>query len=137
LGHNHAASYWLPFFWGFDPAEYKEFIDLCLCAKTLDASSDPMLNTVEEEFLAKRWNWCNGTFEDYIKNQIFYQAPRSPVTVSLSLVHSAMYILWQIVDEAVAAREKSVRTGKIPPSKDLRHLHPRIAVTSAVKAVGW
>jgi hypothetical protein len=82
---RYARTFWLPFLWGFQPSEFKEFLDACGdVAKLLDEiESDPHapsskhsdLDNVYKKFDSKRWSWWKNEtitqkLREYISNRI-------------------------------------------------------------------
>jgi hypothetical protein len=43
LGANHAILYWIPFFWGYDPALYRQFLFTCREIQQAHDAGDPEL----------------------------------------------------------------------------------------------
>jgi hypothetical protein len=68
LSVTYAKYYWLPFFWGFEPAEFQKLLDDCAgMARALKAAGSPStpppggpFDTLATAFLAESWGWADG-----------------------------------------------------------------------------
>lgn len=77
LKSTYTKYYWLPFFWGIDPREFREFLDACFeMMKALVAAGSPSkpppagdFNRLAEEFLKREWAWAGGrTIAKYLND---------------------------------------------------------------------
>lgn len=64
LGHSdglliasHCKMWWLPYLWGFDPAEHRALVRLCR-DWVESAGDDEKMAEIEAKLDATRWNWC-------------------------------------------------------------------------------
>jgi pimeloyl-ACP methyl ester carboxylesterase len=66
LTRDHAARFWLPFFWDIDPAEYWKLLDTCRRYTEADEKSDwKSLALIEGHLRADvTWNWIDGALWD-------------------------------------------------------------------------
>jgi hypothetical protein len=70
---EHARRFWLPFFWGYIPAEYAEFLDLCECGAEYLEQHDLQnwREKVRRSFATWTWNWSGGcTLAQYVENML-------------------------------------------------------------------
>lgn len=147
VGSGYAETFWLPFLWGIEPAEYHDFIQYCKLAGGLEREwsskaraagyIDPRLVKVENEFRRKSWQWCSGSFGAYVEQEVHSRYPVSgePLNQSVSL---AVRGTWQSVVLALEAwqvREERFRDG-LPGDSEMEGriawLNPRKAVRRAV-----
>jgi hypothetical protein len=147
VGSGYAEVFWLPFMWGIDPNEYKDFLELCNLAAGLErewSSSaragghvDPRLVNIETLLLARSWKWSGGKFGDFLAQEVVSRYPLTgqPLQQSVGL---AVRGVWQSVMQALEARqtrENRFRQGlPTDPVVDtaVRCLDPREAVRRAV-----
>ncbi|HEY0557570.1 MAG TPA: alpha/beta hydrolase, partial [Thermoanaerobaculia bacterium] len=57
VGNGHSANLWLPYFWGFPPEEYFDFIERCLLLDEMASQDVVNLRQAEEDFYARSWSW--------------------------------------------------------------------------------
>ena len=130
IGRNHAATYWLPFFWDIEPPEYGHFLDLCLTLADLEDENDwANLTIVEEELLEWEWKWAEGSLEKFIGSQLFVRMS-SKFPYPDAIVPRVLRLMWRAVREAKEAQRQNGSD-----VQKLKRLNPRIAVTFAVDAV--
>jgi hypothetical protein len=68
LSVTYAKYYWLPFFWGFEPAEFQKLLDDCAgMARALKAAGSPStpppggrFDELATKFLGDAWGWADG-----------------------------------------------------------------------------
>jgi hypothetical protein len=68
LSITSAKYLWLPFFWGFEPAEFQALLDDCAeMFRALKAAGSPLtpppggpFDTLATQFLGKEWGWAGG-----------------------------------------------------------------------------
>jgi pimeloyl-ACP methyl ester carboxylesterase len=113
VGSGYAETFWLPYLWGIDPREYQQFLLFCKTAAGLEHSwsaaarsqgiEDPRLIDVERQLLQADWRWCNGSFEDYVLQEV--KSKKSGTVEDLNqLAAIAARGVWQVIHMAVAAR---------------------------------
>lgn len=75
LKSTYAKYYWLPFFWGIDPSEFREFLDACftMMKALVDAGSSSAstpggeFDNLADIFLKRSWGWTGGhTIPEYL-----------------------------------------------------------------------
>jgi len=113
VGTGYAEAFWLLFFWGIEPPEYAEFIDLCNAAAGLEREwstvsraaghEDPRLIEIKARLRNRIWRWCSGTFGDYVAQEVQSRFPTSgePLQFSVGL---AITGTWQLVRQGMEAR---------------------------------
>jgi hypothetical protein len=77
LTATYTKYYWLPFFWGIAPSEFREFLDACReVMSAFAAAGSPEgpppggdFNTQTEAFLERTWRWADGTLPQYLVNR--------------------------------------------------------------------
>jgi hypothetical protein len=68
LKATYVKYFWLPFFWGIDPGEFREFLDDCFAMMgALAAAGSPNVappsgefDLLAEAFLKRQWGWAGG-----------------------------------------------------------------------------
>jgi pimeloyl-ACP methyl ester carboxylesterase len=80
VGSGYAEVFWLPYLWNIPPREYQEFLLLCKAAAGLERPwsakaraagiIDPRLVAVEKKLLAANWTWSNGSFANYVLQEV-------------------------------------------------------------------
>jgi pimeloyl-ACP methyl ester carboxylesterase len=157
LGHSdtfvssgYAETFWLPFLWGIDPAEYADFVRLCNLAASLErewsAKSraaghiDGRLVAIEKQLRSRNWKFTNGSFETFVLDEILSRYPRPGDTAELDrLIASAIRGTWLAVMEAMRARQERddrQRNGLPRDSgaeEPIAWLNPIFAIRRAVK----
>jgi hypothetical protein len=120
LGHSdhfltigHADSFWLPFFWGIEPCEYQEWLDLCDDAantEDLQGPNSPALRLHEKWLRTTPWRWSQGTLEDYIRPRLLEHmanlALRRSESEIVELENAAVRLIWKEVGNARRARDR-------------------------------
>jgi hypothetical protein len=157
LGHSdtfvnsgYAETFWLPFLWGIDPAEYADFIRFCNLAASLEREWTPVsrrvghvdsrLIKIEKELRGRSWKFTNGTFEDFVLAEVLSRYPKPAKTDELeSLMASAVHGTWLAVMEGMKARqerEERRRSGQqrnLVAEDAIAWLNPFLAVRRAVQ----
>lgn len=113
VGTGYAEAFWLLFFWGIEPPEYAEFIDLCNAAAGLEREwsavyrkkghVDARLVKIEAQLHTRTWRWCGGTFGDYVAQEVQGRFPASGASLQES-VRLAIQGTWQLVRQGMEAR---------------------------------
>ncbi|MGB7283340.1 MAG: hypothetical protein WBE13_13840 [Candidatus Acidiferrum sp.] len=113
VGSGYSEAFWLPYLWGIEPAEYQQFRLACKLAAGLErpwssgaraqGHVDPRLIEVENKLLASNWRWCNGTFAQYVEQEV---ASKRNVTGQelQQLTALAARGVWQVIHLAAQAR---------------------------------
>lgn len=137
LGHSdtflggHAARFWLPFLWHFDPVEYGDLLDCCEAASEAYANSqDHELKVAEDELLNSAWEWAHGTLISRLRD-VVKQDPKLGTREPEELTGRASRLFWQILDRGRAAAE----SGEEQEKKWIVYLHPSRALAAAVHEV--
>jgi len=126
-----AAYFWLPFLWNIAPAEYSEFLELCLAAEQHFQDRDWVpLRTTEEELLYSEWRWTGGTtLEAYIRRHLAVH-PHSG-TIATPVVAQVLRKVWQ--DFAAGCHAYHDRGAGW--ERQLAVLNPAVAIVRAVDAI--
>jgi pimeloyl-ACP methyl ester carboxylesterase len=134
LGPGHARRLWLPYFWGYAPREFDEFVRLCWKAAYL--KQEELLNElapVEAELRARAWTWTSGTIEAYISRYLDKLANKSAKRAKAIAAHRD-----KIIDETIGFSYVAVTDAALESQKDddvspqvASALHPLIAITRA------
>jgi pimeloyl-ACP methyl ester carboxylesterase len=84
LKSTYAKYYWLPFFWGIDPCEFREFLNACfemmkaLANAGLPSEPPPAgdFNRFARTFLTRKWAWAGGsTIPTYLSDAGWFVTP--------------------------------------------------------------
>jgi hypothetical protein len=134
VGHSHAQTFWLPYLWNIEPAEYEDFLELCTVAAELEAEQDfRKLAVIESELREKHWYWASSTLPKFIEEEI-YSRKRFPRRTRKTqnriddLVDAAVRLVWRTIDDA-----KHAQTPEDDPK--LTCLYPKIAVFRAIDTI--
>lgn len=113
VGSGYAETFWLPYLWGIEPNEYQQFLLYCKTAAGLERSwsagaralgyVDPRLTAVENKLLGAEWRWCNGSFRDYVRQEVGSKKNCSEAEQQ-QLTALAARGVWQVIHLAVRAR---------------------------------
>jgi pimeloyl-ACP methyl ester carboxylesterase len=74
VGSGHSANLWLPYFWGFPPGEYSEFVETCLRLAEMEHRGEWLgMKQEEKEFRARGWSWSKRdhvvvNLDEYVKS---------------------------------------------------------------------
>ena len=113
VGSGYAEAFWLPYLWGIEPEEYQQFRLSCKLAAGLErpwsagaraqGHVDPRLIAVENKLLGSSWRWCNGSFAQYVQQEV---ASKKNVTGQEldQLTALAARGVWQVIHLAAQAR---------------------------------
>ncbi|HEX4965932.1 MAG TPA: hypothetical protein VF173_34300 [Thermoanaerobaculia bacterium] len=140
VGKGHSANLWLPYFWGFPPEEYAEFIETCLRLVRMEECDELNLAVEEEAFHARGWSWTRRgrdvmSLGDYVAGTIVYSLKRQkrsadPASVAI-ISDRAVRLIWGIIGEAIEERRKPAAEQR---EDIVRRLHPQFAITAAIDA---
>jgi pimeloyl-ACP methyl ester carboxylesterase len=131
LSANHAILYWIPFFWGYDPAVYRQF--LFLCVTTQENFDNGHQTVAEERYKAMRlssWGqYPAETMDETILEWFgtkFHRIPNNEELDTVALVSLNLIIRGQAAmdDENAPNRDKWIR-----------YLNPSVAIQQAFKRV--
>lgn len=133
---GQAITFWLPYLWGIEPAEYSEFKRMCAEASQ-DSIDRARVAAKQDELLRSVWKWCDGSLLALVKDQII-QRRRIDRQADLSFgelqERSAMAI-----DLAAIILTEAIQAALLPETDGtgqmLRYLMPRFAVLAAVQQV--
>lgn len=147
VGTGYAEVFWLPFLWGIDPTDYKEFIDYCNAAAGFEREwskqtrgkghVDPRLLTIEEKLRNRTWRW-SGPFGAYVEQEVLSRFPgtHEELQDSVSLAIRGTWLNVISALEAHQARADRIRKTLPPDSKAdeaIAYLNPHLAVRRAVE----
>ena len=131
LGGAHAARFWLPFLWGFDPKEYGDLLDCCeSAADAFENHNQNALQVAEDELLHTEWKWGNGELFDYMKSIVKTDknlGNRDPVEI----IGRANRLFWQIIERG----RRAAISGKRSDERWKVFLRPEQAASEAIKQV--
>jgi hypothetical protein len=138
LGLLHAHKLWLPFLWGYTPAEFDEWLELCWDAARLAREERWVdLDSTLLTLASREWTWCGGRrLEVYLLENIEQAARRagasSPSGAQLKqAVDTALHRVCERVDDA----HRESWQGGVRNLTLIRSLHPPIAIVSVVGTV--
>jgi pimeloyl-ACP methyl ester carboxylesterase len=115
IGHSdhfltigHAESFWLPFFWGIEPCEYQDWLDLCQKASEAEEEyglASPDLRRCETWLRTTSWQWCDGeTLEQYVHGRTLAHVAnlnsRWSEAEIADLEKAAIRLLWKEAEDA-------------------------------------
>jgi pimeloyl-ACP methyl ester carboxylesterase len=138
VGSGHSANLWLPYFWGFSPEEYSEFIETCLRLDEMEGHDVLNLRQEEEALRERGWSWTRKghdtmSLSGYIESNVAEylrqhnrQADMDKVGIFRDL---AIQSLWAIVGEAIEERRKPAAERQ---DDIVLRLHPKIAISAAI-----
>ena len=121
IGHSdhfltigHALSFWLPYFWGIEPCEYQDWLDLCQEASEAEEQFGPVsrdLIRYENWISSTSWQWCDGlTLEKYVRAEALLRAANLNSRWSEAeiddLEKAAIRLLWKEVRDARKAHHE-------------------------------
>jgi pimeloyl-ACP methyl ester carboxylesterase len=138
VGSVHSANLWLPYFWGFPPEEYCEFIEACLRLDEMEGRDALNLRQEEEAFRGRGWSWTRRGREamrlsEYVESSIAEYLRRHNRQADLDKVEIfrdlAIQSLWVIVSEAIEERRKQAAGRR---DDIVLRLHPKIAISAAI-----
>lgn len=131
VGVGHAEAYWLPYLWNIDPCEFRDFLQWCSLAATLEAENDwPKLAIVESELRQRKWAWAGMTLEQCVEQQLRLMIDGFDDEEVADLVSRSVRLVWQAIS---MADEEQHRDDKNPVRA--KRLYPRAAVTAACKVI--
>jgi hypothetical protein len=133
LGPDHAHVLWLPFLWGFVPAEFEHFVTVC-CAHVhyRERGSPEQIADFDLELRTNNWSWYAGTLEQCISSYLEKRVSAAPTeTIDQALViDRAISHLALTVHDALHEKMK-------PEGRDedvIVALHPWIGLRRAIEA---
>ncbi|HYX25315.1 MAG TPA: hypothetical protein VFC23_14260, partial [Thermoanaerobaculia bacterium] len=139
VGNGHAANLWLPYFWGFPPKEYADFIETCLdLVKKENLGDWPNLKRAEEAFRERGWSWTRRdhdilSLSEYVESSVAEYLRRHGRQADLGKVgifrDLAIQSLWGIIGEAIEERRKPAAERR---EDIVLRLHPNLAISDAV-----
>jgi len=128
---SYAASFWLPFLWRIEPAEYASFLELCVLAEHHHEEGNwAKYSVVEQELLDREWGWAdNLSLRDYIAQAVkHYPNQRLTVPAPFGQIVSKMW--HDVVMASRAHQERGVGW-----ETAIRSLNPTMAVLGSVDAL--
>jgi pimeloyl-ACP methyl ester carboxylesterase len=132
IGPAHAALYWLPFLWGYEPGEFVTFLDLCQRAyDAFTAKSYTNVARLHKQLHQATWGG-EGTLEHNVKIEIELRFPVGASTeVEPLKVDEVVRNVWILVARARKAVNDPPDT---PGRKDaLLRLRPTLAIDYAIE----
>lgn len=113
VGSGYAEAFWLPYLWGIEPEEYQQLRLSCKLAAGLErpwsagaraqGHVDARLIAVENKLLASNWRWCNGSFAQYIQQEVASKKNVAGPELD-QLTALAARGVWQVIHLAAQAR---------------------------------
>jgi pimeloyl-ACP methyl ester carboxylesterase len=143
VGSGHCGSLWLPYFWGFPPEEYADFIEACLALAESESNGDIVNKEYKEKaFRERAWTWTRSgdaslPLIEYVEKGIgLYRTdeglpPLDPSTIQNHRAR-AIRLVWRLVQEAIEERRLPVAKRR---EDILRWLHPLLAIRAAIQGV--
>jgi len=138
-GTGHAATFWLPFLWNIDDAEYSDLLEACHLASELKRQKDQVgLRVMEEFFTTKLWDWADTqTVVGFIESQLLarqeLQQGQQLTPATKDIVYRALVCFWDVITDATKTKDRSPQD---PKSKhQMLSLYPRIAVAKALDSI--
>jgi pimeloyl-ACP methyl ester carboxylesterase len=134
VGRGHTETFWLPFLWNIDGAEYRHFLEMCRLAADLTKARDwQRLEPVERALTETRWDWADGeTLAEFVERQVraeFGSVSKGRLPADLAgTVSRVIANLWETVADATDKR-------RTESGENLAVLFPRIAVAKAVDSI--
>ncbi len=126
VGKAHGAIFWLPFFWGYDPAQYRLFHALSRRAhiSMLEKKFDELMAT-QARLHATGWGGKDGSLDASLRSAFAYHA----VTPNATQLDRAATLVWQkIVNAQQAVDRKGAESAALC-------LNPTVAVALAVEEI--
>jgi len=128
LSPAYSAYFWLPFFWGIEPPEYRDFAKLCWAAAEKEREKRRTeVREIENELGNIKWRWAGCTLRDYIRKQIVDRRG----TPEGALLDWAITLTWENFDNATDAFHNRAEGW----AERVQMLNPILAVTKAVDAL--
>jgi hypothetical protein len=132
LGGAHAARFWLPFLWGFNPQEYGDLLDCCeAAAYSFENGNLHDLQIAEEELLSRPWEWAHGDLlPDYLTNIVKNHkklGSRQPDEI----VGRVEVLFWQTMERG---RQAAV-SGESAEQRWIAFLRPERAASEAIDQI--
>ena len=141
VGLGHIETFWLPFLWNLDSAEYSKFLEICQVASELKSQKDQVkLNLIEEYFRVTHWEWADSqTVVSLIENQLRarhkLQQGKRLTPAMQDIADRVLACLWDVVADSAKVRSESSLEADPKTKEKLASLYPRIAVTRAVDSI--
>src|SRR5215210_576977 len=142
VGGGHCGSLWLPYFWGFPPEEYADFIETCLDLAELESHGDIVNQEYKERTFCERvWTWTRHgdvtlAMAKYIEESIFLYRMDKDLLLDQATIQNhrarATRLVWHIVKDAIEERRRPAEERRL---HILRRLHPQLAIRAAIEAV--
>lgn len=130
----HAATFWLPFLWGFSIPDYDRFIVLCHLAASYQAKHDrPAVVILERELRERSWEWAGGrSLESYAEERLKTQQGSldKRVRPDSELIDEITGLVWMSIGRAVV----ECRSRK-PRKSVIEVLWPSVAFDRAAREV--
>jgi hypothetical protein len=130
LGPGHALHIWLPFLWGYPPAEFRDWLNVCSKAtRALQMANGEEFAEAAVLLLRREWTWTrwsDGTprsLEVYLTDPIGGQAKAIREEIVTALVHAVRAAL----DAALTENQASEKTRW--------RLNPRLAIDYTIADV--
>jgi pimeloyl-ACP methyl ester carboxylesterase len=138
VGNGHSINLWLPYFWGFPPEEYAEFIETCLRLDEMEGRDALNLKQAEGAFGARSWSWTRRdrdvlSLSEYIESSVVEHLKSHKREADLDKAgifrDLAIQSLWAIVNEAIEERRKPAAERR---EDIVLRLHPGLAISNAI-----
>jgi pimeloyl-ACP methyl ester carboxylesterase len=140
VGNGHSAYLWLPYFWGFPPEEYSDFIESCLVLDEMEGRDSVNLRQAEEAFHARAWSWTRVdrtvvSLGEYVTRSVIENLRRHQRQEDAAMIgiiaDRAVRLVWSNLWEAIEERRKPAAEQR---ENIVRRLHPQFSITAAVDA---
>jgi pimeloyl-ACP methyl ester carboxylesterase len=121
LVRSHCIRWWLPFLWGFDPAEHGDLLKIC--EEWIQASESydwQATRALEARLAARRWAWCNG-------ETILTHLERALIGAGLSQTPNEVMLAFNRFAERIRAAQMCH-----PEAPELIFLEPNYAISQVV-----
>lgn len=140
VGSGHSANLWLPYFWGFPPEEYFDFIESCLLLDEMESRDAVNLRQAEETFRGRGWSWTRIdrtviSLGDYVARGVIehlrrHQRQEDEAMIGI-ITDRAVRLIWSNIGEAIEERRKPAAERR---ENIVRRLHPQFGITAAIDA---
>lgn len=138
VGDGHAETFWLPFLFGIECEEYREFVETCLAiAYANEQRNLPALEAAQRALRETYCSWAKATLEQFIEDQIRRMTQKNGRyrqthdEVVADRVDTAVMYVWTSVAKAKSRRGSGKMNSR--QLNTMRVLYPPTAVGQAVQ----
>ena len=132
---SYIESFWLPFLWGIQPSEYRDFVEACYKLDRQQNRDAVEFRRDRERFLRRQWGWVaaqaggsSRTLTAAIRAQIEARISLSPGAYRREVVEMLSEVAVERTWKAVA----KAKTSSVDSSRR-RHLDPKYAAFDAAR----